>query len=52
MCIGVGEGETRLVIKIYSRGFLGDSVMENPSANVRITGSIPGAGGSHMPENS
>ena len=35
---------------ISNRGFPGGSVVKNPPANAGDRGSIPGLGGSHMPQ--
>ena len=38
-----------VLLEIYTRGFPGGAVVENPPANEGDTGSIPGLGRSHMP---
>ena len=39
---------TKITIKISMWGFPGGAVVENPPANARDTGWIPGPGRSHM----
>lgn len=43
------QGSVRQLQSGQSGGFLGGSVVENPRASVGDTGSIPGAGRSHVP---
>ena len=38
------------VLKVSFGGFPGGSVVKNPPASARGTGSIPGPGRSHMPQ--
>ena len=38
-----------MLVKCWSRGFPGGTVVKNLPANARDTGSIPGPGRSHMP---
>ena len=38
--------------KLFSLGFPGGAVVENPAANAGVMGSGPGPGGSHMPRSS
>jgi len=40
--------ENYLAVKTNEQDFPGGSVVKNPAANARDTGSIPDPGGSHM----
>ena len=43
-------GHKKIYIKLWSWGFPGGAVVENPPANAGDTGSSPGLGRSHMPQ--